>query len=273
MNTLATTRQESANWPGGTMEFPGGWAGDLAWSGDALWLAWAACADEEPDLMVAPDKLWNLRQGATLEEWRRQSPSTSFTVSVARLAASGPADVLELGRSLHAGDGPALAALSGGAQPAVVWTERREGATVVLASGGGTVETVSDAPGAKLGPRVAAGPDGRLLAVWQQWPGDTTDGAVPLITGAQRDLGAGRGWGTAAAISPKGHSAWAPAVTAGADGGLWCVWDAWNGTSYQVYARHAPHGGDWGEVVQLSEPDSHMFLNLGPDVAAETGRA
>ena len=85
MNTLATTEKRPGTWLGSTLEFPGGWAGDLAWSDDALWLAWAACADEEPDLMVAPDKLWDPREGVTLDEWRRRSSSTSFTVSMARL--------------------------------------------------------------------------------------------------------------------------------------------------------------------------------------------
>ena len=273
MNTLATTEKRPGTWLGSTLEFPGGWAGDLAWSDDALWLAWAACADEEPDLMVAPDKLWDPREGVTLDEWRRRSSSTSFTVSMARLGANGPADVRELGRSLHAGDGPALAALSGESQPVAVWMERQEEGTAVLASVGGTVETVSDAPGAKLGPRVAAGPDGRMLVVWQQWPGDGTERGVPLITGAERGTGSGRRWGAAATISPEGQSAWAPAVAAGPDGGMWCAWDAWDGTAYQVYARHAPHGDDWGDVVQLSTPDSHMYLNLGPDVVAEVGRA
>ena len=35
----AATQMESGTWQGAPIEFPGGWAGDLAWVDGTLWVA------------------------------------------------------------------------------------------------------------------------------------------------------------------------------------------------------------------------------------------
>ena len=280
MRTHVTGQEKSVAWMGQRVEFPGGWAGDLAWSDGALWVAWASCADPEPEMLSAVNRDWPLRPGVTLEEWRRRSAGTVFTVSLALLGEDGPAEMRELDRSQHSGDGPVLAALPGQATPTVLWVSRRGSECVLMATvGGERDEVVARSAGAILNPRAAGEPNGRLWAVWQQWPGPGTAGGVgPRVVGATRDLGTPPGargaWSSPAAISPGRQSAWAPAVAAGPDGALWCAWDAWDGTTYQVFARHAPPGGDWGPVAQVSEPHPAIrYLNLAPDLAASTERA
>ena len=275
-----TAQGEHETWVGQTVELPGGWAGDLTWSGESLWVAWASCTDAEPEMLSAINRDWPLRPGVTLEEWRQRSGSNVFTVSLALLGEDGPAEVRELDRSQHAGDGPVLAAVPGQAIPAVLWVARRGSECVLLATvGGATVEVAARSEGAMLNPRAAVEPSGKLWAVWQQWPEPGAAGGVgPHIVGALRDVGAPPGaqgaWSSPLAISPTGQSAWAPAVAAGPDGGLWCAWDAWDGTTYQVFARYASPGGTWGPVVQISEPHPAIrYLHLGPDLAAATERA
>ena len=90
---------------------------------------------------------------------------------------------------------------------------------------------------------------------------------------AARGPGAGDAWGPSAPVSQPGQSAWAPSIAAGPDGTIWCAWDAWDGLAYQVYARHAPPGGDWGDVVQVSGPDVKGYLHFASDVTASLGAA
>ena len=275
MTTLTTPRRESGTWLGGQLELPGGWAGDLAWSEGSLWLAWATCLDAEVDLLTTPDRTWALRSGVTLEDWRERTSESEFTISLARIADDGPAGVRELGRSLHAVDGPTIAALAGQSEPGVLWAERRGRGSVLLASTGGGVEVVSEGSGAVINPRAIMDPSGNMRAVWQQWPGREASGIdAPHIMGAVRSEGTGARWDAPSAISQPGQSSWAPAISVAPDGGLWCAWDAWDGTAYQVYARYASPGGAWGEVVQVSGPDfGGRYLNFAPDVAAAEGVA
>ena len=95
MRTHVTGQEKSVAWMGQRVEFPGGWAGDLAWSDGALWVAWASCADPEPEMLSAVNRDWPLRPGVTLEEWRRRSAGTGFTVSLALLGEDGPAEMRE----------------------------------------------------------------------------------------------------------------------------------------------------------------------------------
>ncbi len=276
MATPATSHREYGTWLGGRVEFPGGWAGDLAWNDGSLWVAWASCIDEEPELLTAPDRTWPLRPGVTLDEWRRRSAQTEFRFSMARLGDDGTQDVRELSRGLHAGDGPSLSAVAGRPEPAGVWVERHDGGSALLATvNASRVETVAQGGAAMLGPRAASDPGGALRAVWQQWPGRGAPGIdLPRIFGATRGGGDRGTWGPPDAISPQGQSAWAPAIASGPDGGLWCAWDGWDGMEYQVYACYAPPGGEWGQVVQVSVPEPRLgYLNFGPDIAASTQKA
>ena len=56
MATLTTTERGRGTWLGRSLELPGGWAGDLAWDEDSLWLAWATCIDEELGLLAVQDQ-------------------------------------------------------------------------------------------------------------------------------------------------------------------------------------------------------------------------
>jgi hypothetical protein len=172
-----------------------------------------------------------------------------------------------------------LAALPGEAAPAVLWAERRGAGDAVLACLGGRVEVVHEARGATVGPR-ATSAAGELLVAWQQWPDAAAEGG-PRVVVARRS---GGGWSRPQAVSVEGQSAWAPALTTGPDGTVWCAWDGWDGGAYQVYvsslapARAAPSApaGGWAPPARVSGPSRSgygAFYHLAPDVAADEGSA
>ena len=271
----------------------GGWAGDLLVAGGKTWVAWATCDDPEPPLLAPVN--WQtplkrtapLRPGVTAEDWRRLAGRVGFALSLARLDGDGDtrsvADARRLTRSAHALEGPALAALPGAAEPAVLWAERRGAGHVLLAWIGGRVEVVHEARGAMIGPRAtstagAPGAGGDVSAVWQQWPAGASAGG-PRIVFARRTAG---GWSTPRAVSAEGQSSWAPALTTGPDGTVWCAWDGWDGGAYQVYVSYLARAGAgsparaWAAPVRVSGPSRSGyggFYHLAPDVAADEGGA
>ena len=259
-------------------ELPGGWAGDLAWSGDTAWVAWTACHDPEPALLTYARQEWPLRPGRTVTEWRRRSADTRYTLSLARLDDPAAPAGRELAESRHIIEGPALATLPQRATPAVIWAERRDdGCRLMAAVAGGRPEVIHAAAGAVLDPQAAVDWDGRLWAVWQQWPAaGGSPAARPRIVAAHRPLAATahgpRSWSEPIPLSPAGQSAWSPTLAAGPDGGLWCAWAAWDGTAYQVYVCHAPPGGTWGAPVPASPAPAGSF-HLTPALAAAAGHA
>ena len=150
-------------------------------------MAWATCDDPEPPLLAPVN--WQtplkrtapLRPGVTPEDWRRLAGRAGFALSLARLDGDGDDDARSVGdarrltRSAHALEGPALAALPGEAEPAVLWAERRGAGHVLLACVGGRVEVVHEARGAMIGPRAtspagAPGAGSDVCVTWQQWP-------------------------------------------------------------------------------------------------------
>ena len=259
-------------------ELPGGWAGDLAWSGDAAWVAWTACHDPEPALLTYARQEWPLRPGLTLADWRRRSADARFTLSLARLDESAAPLGRELAESRHVIEGPALAALPQQATPAVVWAERRDdGCSLMAAVGSGRPEVMHVVAGAILAPQAAVDRDGRLWAVWQQWPeAGSSPAARPRIMAASRPTGATaehpRSWSKPTPLSPVEQSAWSPTLSADPDGGLWCAWAAWDGTTYQVFVCHAPPGETWGEPIPVLPAPTGSF-HLTPAIAAAAGRA
>ena len=284
MATVVEPAAETTTDPGARIlaRQPSGWAGDLIWCGGAPWLAFATCDDPEPDLL-APVTFENplrreapLGPGVTPDDWRRAAARTGFAVWLARLDGDRLPEPRRLSHSAHAVEGPTLAARAGDTAPAVFWAERRGAGHALLAAiDGSTVEVVAERRGATLGPRAAAGPDGRLWVAWQQWPDRADQGgrAAPRVVAAERD---GRGWSAPAPISPEGQPAWAPSLAAGPDGTLWCAWDGWDGAAYQIYAACAPQGHSWSAPVQVSQPargNYRKHLHLAPDVAAAGGRA
>ncbi len=259
-------------------ELPGGWAGDLTWSGPAPWLAWTACHDPEPALLTYARQEWPLRPGRTLTEWRRRSAAAHFTLSLARLEDQAAPIGRELTSSRHAIEGPALATLPQQATPAVLWAARRDdGCRLMAALGNDRPEIVHTAAGAILGPQAAVDRDGRLWAVWQQWPeAGSSPAARPRIVAAHRPLAATAhdppSWSAPTTLSPAGQSSWSPTLAAGPDGGLWCAWAAWDGTTYQVFVCHAPPGATWSAPVPVSPAPAGSF-HLTPALAAADGRA
>jgi hypothetical protein len=264
--------------PGRSIEVANAWAGDLIWCGGRMWVAWSACLDPEPELLAESHWDWPLRReqvllpGTTVEDWRRRSGEASFTVSVGLVDGDQLTAVRDLTRTPHAIEGPALAAVPGVAEPAVLWAERRGGGSVLLAQmGGAKAEVVLETPGAILGPRLTADASGKLVAVWQQWPSRAESVDAPRIMTSMRSAAGTPSseptWSPAVAVSPPGQSAWSPAVACGAGGQLWCAWDGWNGNAYAVYLRAASPDGAWQETVQVSPPGSNQF-HIAPDVAS-----
>ena len=271
---------DKTDWLSRGFEIPGGWSGDLTWSDGSLWLAWASYADPETDILSSIDRDWVLRSGITLEEWRKRSTDTLFKVSLAVLGEQGTSEIWDLDCGNHAGEGPVLVNVTGQSKPSVLWVSRQGNECVLLATmDGETVEVVARSVGAMLNPRATCDRNGRLWAVWQQWPeiGGIKD-VGPRIMSATRDLGALPGsqgaWKSQIVISSVTHSAWAPAVASGPDGALWCTWDAWSGKTYQIFGRYAPPNGDWGPVSQVSVFDPNTrHLHFGPDLAASGDRS
>ncbi|MGH2367084.1 MAG: hypothetical protein ACRDI2_02710, partial [Chloroflexota bacterium] len=169
------------------------------------------------------------------------------------------------------------------------------GSVLLAALDGAPPEVVAESAGAILGPRAAVDAAGRLWVAWQQWPAwPGRDGplsaapAAPQVVAAVRNgtaaAGASAAWSTAEALSPDGQPAWAPSLAAGSDGRLWCAWDAWTGSAYQVYVASAPADGGWGAALQVSgvsgtngggaaNTANARYFHLAPDIAAEGDRA
>ena len=252
---------------------PGGWAGELAVSAGQVWVAWAGHHTREAEFVAEGDREWLMLPGATLDSWRKAVRETSFTVSLARLEGTSPVGMRELARSRFAFDGPALAALPDGAEPAALWVERHgpNGGSTLHACVGGETVVVAKTRGAILGPRAVVDASGRLWAAWQQWPDKGGDDAPPprVHVAVRSKAGA---WSTPQAISQPAASAWAPALAAGGDGSLWCAWDAWDGGAYHVYLSRRTEKDGWGGPVQVSGTE-RRWLDLAPDVAAADGRA
>ncbi len=259
-------------------ELPGGWAGALAWSDGAAWVAWTACHDPEPDLLTYARQEWPLRSGRTLTEWRRRSADARFTLSLARLDDPLARAGSELTSSLHVIEGPALATLPQQTTPAVIWAERRDDQCLLMAAvAGGRPEVIHAAAGAILAPQAAVDHTGRLWIVWQQWPqAGTSPAARPRIVAAHRPLAATTrdppSWSKPTSLSPAGQSAWSPTLATGPDGALWCAWAAWDGTAYQVFVCHATAGATWGEPALVSPAPTGSF-HLTPAITATDGHA
>lgn len=257
----------------GASELRGGWAGELVVAGETAWAAWASCQTREAEFVAEGNRDWTLLPGATLEGWRSALRETSFSISLARVQGTAPVGARALTRSPYMLEGPALAALPGDAEPAVVWVERRgpAGGSALHASAGGHTVVVAESRGAMLGPRAAVDSSGRLWAVWQQWPdavGGT--GVGPGVVVAVR--GRGGEWSDPKVLSTAGASAWAPAMAADEDGGVWCAWDAWDGSAYRIFAARRTETGGWSEPAQVSGAE-RRGLDLAPDVVAADGRA
>ena len=257
---------------------PGGWAGALAWSDAAPWLAWTACHDPEPALLTYARQEWPLRPGRTLTEWRRRSAGVHFTLSLARLDDPSAHAVRELASSRHVIEGPALAPLPQQTTPAVIWAERRDNRCRLMAAiAGGRPEVIHAAAGAILAPQAAVDHTGRLWAIWQQWPeAASSPAARPRIVAAHRPLAVTTrdppSWSKPTSLFPAGQSAWTPSLSAAPDGALWCAWAAWDGTAYQVFVCHATAGATWGEPALVSPAPTGSF-HLTPAITATDGHA
>src|SRR5687768_16532394 len=98
----ASTRRAAESAPGrrsAASEIRGGWAGELALAGETVWTAWAGHQTREAEFAAEGDREWRMLPGATLDGWRAALRETSFTISLARLDGTAPADARELARS------------------------------------------------------------------------------------------------------------------------------------------------------------------------------
>ncbi len=126
----------------------------------------------------------------------------------------------------------------------------------------GTVN-VSTSPGPDIRHRTAATPDGGLWIVWQ----GERNGQFDVL---------------ARQVSPKGGLAeiqvlsdastlgdWHPDVALAPDGTVYVVWDGYDGTSYDVYARSC-QGGAWRDIVVIAA--SPAFEGRAQVAAGTDGR-
>ena len=250
-----------------TARVRGGWAGDLVAAGGAAWVAWADFRTREGAFVGEGDREWRLLPGAIRDRWRTALRDTSFSVALARLEGAAPAGAREVERAPRTIEGPALAALPGAAEPAVLWVRapRPRAGSALLASILGEPRSCASSRGAILGPRAAADASGRLWVAWQQWPERPSDPAAgPHVAVAVRERPGT--WSAPWPLSSAG-AAWAPALAADAQGGLWCAWDSWDGGRYRISVSHKAEQGDWSAPLEVSATD-RPWLDLAPDVAA-----
>ena len=254
-----------------TARVRGGWAGDLVAAGGAAWVAWADFRTREGAFVGEGDREWRLLPGAIRDRWRTALRDTSFSVALARLEGAAPAGAREVERAPRTIEGPALAALPGAAEPAVLWVRRlgpRAG-SALLASILGEPEVVREFTGRH--PR-AAGKEaadarraavGRLAAVAGE--AERPGGRSP------RGGGRSRATGDVVPLSwplSRAGAAWAPALAADqrrAGSGAHGTPGTAGGTGSRSPTRREQ--GDWSAPLEVSATD-RPWLDLAPDVAA-----
>ena len=127
------------------IEFPYGYAGDVAVSAGTVWMAWATCETNELSLFSEVNRAWPLHPGLDATTWREYPPAT-MAVYVSRLSPAGePAAPQRLAAGRSYIQGPILAATDG-QEPWVVWCEQRDGGYALVAWRCGRQHTVATSP-------------------------------------------------------------------------------------------------------------------------------
>jgi len=115
--------------------------------------------------------------------------------------------------------------------------------------------------------RIAAAPNGNIMAVWVQNDGKNDNIYSNLCVGGK--------WGTATLVESSTMPATEPRVTADANGNFIAVWrQAWNvvnGTNYGIYASRYVAGQGWGktDTVFVDSKRTDISANGAVEVAMD----
>jgi hypothetical protein len=200
----------------------------------------------EPAVAAAPD-------GTATVAWTRYDGS-SLRVQVGRIDAAGAplAATSTLSAEGQNAVQPQVAVASGGAAT-VVWN-RFDGAHWViqgqrLSAAGvpeGAVTALSGSTRDAAEPQLAAGPDGRVIAVWERYDG------ANFIVQARRIDATGAPAATTLNLSAAGRDAAEPQVDVAPDGTATVLWSRFDGTDFIVQRRDVAAGETLSSVTSLS---------------------
>ena len=285
MTIAQPLERDIQRWSADATEILGGWASQLIWSGDDLWIGWASCEDIEPDLVEDHEKKWTLKPDVSLDQWIKTSRQIDFVISMGKVTPNGIEDTREISRTTSTSSGFSLISLPNTSSPGIVWEEYRDENSVILADyGDGATQIISNTIGAKLNLRSVCDDQGNLSTVWQQWNDvrSKDEYAPPQVIYSSQNIFQPNTQPTEITLNPDGQSSWSPSIADDGVGGLWCAWDGWDGFQYQIYARHAPSGSNWGPVKQISDSDrsdnvtphlTNGYLHFGASVVANSDEA
>ena len=249
------------------IEFPHGYAGDVAVSGGTVWVAWATCETDELSLFSEINREWPLRQGLDAGRWREHPPAT-MGVYVSELSPAGePAVPQQLAAGHTYIQGPVLAPASDQG-PWVVWIEQRNGGYALVACRRGERQIVATSPRPMLQPAAVVDRAGRLCVAWQAWErmDKPTFALYAQWLADDGTLISGPGGATPEPISLPGGSSWSPALAAAPDGSVWCSWEQWQGGASHILLRRATAPGQWEEPIAAS---ANPGLDLEPSLAVD----
>ncbi|MAG34831.1 MAG: hypothetical protein CL878_01055, partial [Dehalococcoidia bacterium] len=249
------------------IEFPHGYAGDVAASDGAVWAAWATCESDELSLFSEINRDWPLRPGLDADTWREHPPAT-MGVYAAKLSPTGEATAPQ---RLTASDsyiqGPLLASADG-QEPWVVWGEQRNNGFALVAGRHGRQQTVATSPRPMLQPAAVADSAGRLCVAWQAWERTDTPAFALYAQWLDEDgtLISSPDEPAAEVISVPGGSSWSPALAATPEGSVWCAWEQWQGGTSHIVLRQATAPGQWDKPIAASTDPG---LDLEPSLAVD----
>ena len=276
MTLSESVEKVDGRWLASSMELSGGWASDLIWCGETLWIAWSTCEDPEPGMMAVHDKKWALKPDFTLDQWQETSRNIAFVISLGMVTTDGIVDTREISRSSSTTSGFSLFNVPGQSGPGIVWEEYEDGKSKILADlGNGHVKTISEASGAKLNLKAVCDSRGNLKIVWQQWNDVRKEKHFPPQVVFARTSAIDQAETTQEMIlSAHGDSAWAPSISVDSRDNTWCAWDQWDGIQYHIFARYLPAAGEWGPAKQVSDMDKQNgYLNFGVDIVSDSEKA
>ncbi|MHC4442051.1 MAG: hypothetical protein ACYTBZ_03110 [Planctomycetota bacterium] len=121
-----------------------------------------------------------------------------------------------------------------------------------------TAKKITSSPGPDINHRTAADPAGGIWITWQSDRGGQFDVLASHITSAGKDKTL-----VVSENSPMGD--WHPDITFSSDGDLYVAWDAYDGTSYNIYARKYKDR-QWHDTVCVADsPAFEGWVSLAPD--------
>lgn len=124
----------------------------------------------------------------------------------------------------------------------------------------GEPRRISASPGPDINHDVVVDPDGGLIIAWQGDEGGRFDISVRHLTADGKSR-------VYLLNAPSPYSQWHPDLAIAPDGTLYAVWDAYDGESFDVYARIL-RGKTWSDVVKVASTphfEGRASIAAGPD--------